>query len=383
MLWITNKWAGLLFRNTLLLVASYYFYANLHIGFVGLLVYITLVNYFGGIWIISEQKRGLSGKKAVAVSILLSLLVLIFFKYAYFFNDSILLPIGLSFFTFQAMSYSIDIYRGKIKPETSFINVALFVAFFPTLLSGPIERARNLLPQLRERLLFNEDNIIAGAKLFIWGLFKKVVIADFELVNSSDQVRNYFTNLGYDIVNDTFKDTIYIRQSNEGEKLSFNWGLRSSDENHYCLAELVGKDVNSLNIRNRPTTSSKVIGTLTKGEDLLVENNNDNKKWKHCYMVNDDGKIIEGYIYNKNLNYQTSSFFSLGVFDSMTLTVAIIILVVICVFFAFGSSIFLMISAIPVGGIIIVVGCILGLLYTVYQLLEKILFEMFIINLPY
>lgn len=212
---------------------------------------------------------------------------------------------------------------------------------------------------------------------------KKVVIADFELVNSSDQVRNYFTNLGYDIVNDTFKDTIYIRQSNEGEKLSFNWGLRSSDENHYCLAELVGKDVNSLNIRNRPTTSSKVIGTLTKGEDLLVENNNDNKKWKHCYMVNDDGKIIEGYIYNKNLNYQTSSFFSLGVFDSMTLTVAIIILVVICVFFAFGSSIFLMISAIPVGGIIIVVGCILGLLYTVYQLLEKILFEMFIINLPY
>lgn len=95
-----------------------------------------------------------------------------------FFNDSILLPIGLSFFTFQALSYSIDIYRGKIKPETSFINVALFVAFFPTLLSGPIERARNLLPQLREKLLFNEDNIIAGAKLFIWGLFKKVVIAD-------------------------------------------------------------------------------------------------------------------------------------------------------------------------------------------------------------
>ena len=102
---------------------------------------------------------------------MLSLLVLIFFKYAYFFNDSILLPIGLSFFTFQALSYSIDIYRGKIKPETSFINVALFVAFFPTLLSGPIERARNLLPQLREKLLFNEHNIIAGAKLFIWGLF--------------------------------------------------------------------------------------------------------------------------------------------------------------------------------------------------------------------
>jgi alginate O-acetyltransferase algI len=140
MLWITNKWAGLLFRNTLLLVASYYFYANLHIGFVGLLVYITLVNYFGGIWIISEQKRGSSGKKAVAVSILLSLLVLIFFKYAYFFNDSILLPIGLSFFTFQALSYSIDIYRGKINPETSFINWHYLLHFsqhyFPVLSKG-------------------------------------------------------------------------------------------------------------------------------------------------------------------------------------------------------------------------------------------------------
>lgn len=178
MLWITNKWAGLLFRNVLLLVSSYCFYANLHIGFVGLLVYITLVNYCGGIWITGEQRRGLSGKRAVTISILLSLLVLIFFKYAYLFNDSILLPIGLSFFTFQALSYSIDIYRGKIKPEKSFINVALFIAFFPTLLSGPIERARNLLPQLRERLLLNGDNIVLGAKLFVWGFFKKVVIAD-------------------------------------------------------------------------------------------------------------------------------------------------------------------------------------------------------------
>ena len=108
----------------------------------------------------------------------LSLLVLVFFKYAYLLNDSILLPVGLSFFTFQALSYSIDIYRKKIEPDMNFVNVALFISFFPTLLSGPIERARNLLPRLEERLSINGDNIIAGGKLFVWGLFKKVVIAD-------------------------------------------------------------------------------------------------------------------------------------------------------------------------------------------------------------
>lgn len=85
---------------------------------------------------------------------------------------------GLSFFTFQALSYSIDIYRQKIKPEKNIIDVALFIAFFPTLLSGPIERARNLIPQLKERTSINWDSITAGISLFVWGLFKKIVIAD-------------------------------------------------------------------------------------------------------------------------------------------------------------------------------------------------------------
>ena len=175
----TNRNNTLKLRNVLLLVASYYFYAQLHVWFVLLLVYTTLVNYFCGQWIVrGEQERGKKGRTAVTVSVILSVAQLVFFKYAYVVNSSILLPVGLSFFTFQALSYSIDIYRGKIQPERNIINVALFIAFFPTLLSGPIERARNLIPQLKEKSSVCWDNVTAGAGLFIWGLFKKVVIAD-------------------------------------------------------------------------------------------------------------------------------------------------------------------------------------------------------------
>lgn len=175
---ITNRENTLKVRNLLLLIASYYFYAQLHSWFVILLIYTTLVNYFCGLWIVYDQHSGKTGKKAVSCAIVLSIAQLMFFKYAYIANPTILLPVGLSFFTFQALSYSIDIYRGKIKSEKDFINVALFIAFFPTLLSGPIERARNLIPQLKVKTLVCWDNFIAGAGLFIWGLFKKVVIAD-------------------------------------------------------------------------------------------------------------------------------------------------------------------------------------------------------------
>lgn len=176
--YLINRKPTLLIRNILLLGASYYFYACLQIWFIYLLIYTTLVNYICGRWITSEQKKGKKGKKAVTTAILLSVSILVLFKYAYIIEPSILLPIGLSFFTFQALSYSIDIYRQKIKEEKNIVEVALFISFFPTLLSGPIERARNLLPQLKEKTPMNWDNLTAGLKLFIWGLFKKVVIAD-------------------------------------------------------------------------------------------------------------------------------------------------------------------------------------------------------------
>lgn len=174
----TNNKNTLKLRNLFLLTASYYFYAQLHSWFVILLIYTTVVNYFCGSWIARDQQQGKSGKRFVTTAIVLSIAQLVFFKYAYLANPTILLPVGLSFFTFQALSYSIDIYRKKIEPEKNVVDIALFIAFFPTLLSGPIERARNLIPQLKEKTSVSWDNFKGGAGLFIWGVFKKVVIAD-------------------------------------------------------------------------------------------------------------------------------------------------------------------------------------------------------------
>ena len=174
----TNRKQTLLIRNFILLAASWYFYSCLHWWFVMLLLYTTTVNYLCGRWIGADQNKGRNGKAGTTVSIILSLAILIVFKYAYVFDSSILLPVGLSFFTFQALTYTIDIYRKKIPVENNPINVALFISFFPTLLSGPIERARNLLPQLRQKSAISWEIITSGAGLFVWGLFKKVVIAD-------------------------------------------------------------------------------------------------------------------------------------------------------------------------------------------------------------
>lgn len=183
----TNRTKTLQIRNLILLAASWYFYSCLHGWFVFLLLYTTTVNYLCGRWIDKSKKQGNTGKAGTTVSIVLSLAILAVFKYAYIWDGSILLPVGLSFFTFQALTHTIDIYRKKIPVEKNPINVALFISFFPTLLSGPIERARNLIPQLRKKSIVNWDGIKSGAGLFIWGLFKKVVIADrlAEYVNAA------------------------------------------------------------------------------------------------------------------------------------------------------------------------------------------------------
>lgn len=211
----------------------------------------------------------------------------------------------------------------------------------------------------------------------------EAIVADFELVNASSKTINYFKNIGYDIANDSFRDTIRIRQTAEGDRLSFNWGLKTTEENHYRLASIVGEEVETLNIRSIPSIKGRIIRKFEKGHDILIDNLDTEGNWRHCYWVNNDGDISDGYIYANNLGTSDSSFLDLGLFDSMTLTVAVIVLVVIVVFFVFGSSLFGMIAGIPGVGIIIIIAAILGFIYTIYQLLEKILFELFIINLPY
>ena len=175
---MTNNKRYVPIRNIFLLLASYYFYSQLNPLYVFLLLFTTIINFYTGHEISKAQLNGLSGKSYIIMAIIASISILVFFKYAYIVDDSVLLPVGLSFFTFQALTYSIDIYRRKISAESSFVNVALFISFFPTLLSGPIERARNLIPQLKTVTELDLATFESGIRLFIFGLFKKVVLAD-------------------------------------------------------------------------------------------------------------------------------------------------------------------------------------------------------------
>jgi alginate O-acetyltransferase complex protein AlgI len=182
-------------QNRLLLAASLYFYASWDYRFVPLLLFSSLVGYVFGILIHkAEDKRR---RKALVVgSVILNMSVLAFFKYFHFAESSlrsafaligvaweppgfhILLPIGISFYLFHTLSYLIDIYRGISKPTRSFPDVALFVAFFPLLVAGPIERAAHLLPEIQAARTFRWDKLVRGMDLILWGFFKKIFIAD-------------------------------------------------------------------------------------------------------------------------------------------------------------------------------------------------------------
>lgn len=183
------------YRWVLLLAASYYFYMAWKPVYIILIIFSTLIDYFAGIMMgRTEDKK--KRKKYLILSLITNLSLLFLFKYFNFFNDSaktvleylnipfylpqfkLLLPMGISFYTFQTLSYSIDVYKGTIKPEKHLGIFALYVTFFPQLVAGPIERSENLLPQFREKHDFDYDLATNGLKLIAWGMFKKVVIAD-------------------------------------------------------------------------------------------------------------------------------------------------------------------------------------------------------------
>jgi len=190
---ITNK--RLKTQNGLLLLASYFFYACWDYRFLFLLLFSTLLDYCAGLKMQETadiQKR----KYWFWLSIIVNVGFLAVFKYYNFFADSfaallsnaglsinvwtikVILPVGISFYTFHGMSYVIDIYRGRIKAERNIIDYALFVSFFPLLVAGPIERATHLLPQLKKERAFDYSKAVDGLRQILWGLFKKIVIAD-------------------------------------------------------------------------------------------------------------------------------------------------------------------------------------------------------------
>ena len=186
------------FRCLWLLIASYYFYMSWNPKYAVLIAVSTIVTFVSGL-LMEKVKIKYGRQLVVALSLTINLAILAIFKYANFALNTlsvitsrlglgaidrrldILLPVGISFYTFQALSYTIDVYRGSIKPEKSIIRYALFVSFFPQLVAGPIERSGNLLSQIqkiKEAKLWDFERIRDGLLLMFWGLFQKLVIAD-------------------------------------------------------------------------------------------------------------------------------------------------------------------------------------------------------------
>ncbi len=181
-------------QNGLILLASYFFYGWWSWKFMGLLMLSTLLDYLYGFCVASTNRK--KAKFFLWLSILNNLGILAIFKYYNFFATQVqvafdslnihlqpifldvALPIGISFYTFHGMSYVFDIYRGNQKPVSNIISYSVFVSFFPLLVAGPIERANHLLPQILKPRNFNYQIAVNGMRLILWGLFKKIVIAD-------------------------------------------------------------------------------------------------------------------------------------------------------------------------------------------------------------
>lgn len=182
-------------QNAFIVIASYIFYGWWDWRFLSLIIISTLTDFIIGL-ILSKEHNNSKRKFLLVLSICINLGLLGFFKYFNFFAESfsdaftllgynikptslnIILPVGISFYTFQTLSYTIDLYKRKIEHTRDIIAFAAFVSFFPQLVAGPIERAANLLPQFKTKRTFNYSEAIDGLKQILWGLFKKIVIAD-------------------------------------------------------------------------------------------------------------------------------------------------------------------------------------------------------------
>ncbi len=196
-------------QNVLLIVASYVFYGWWDWRFLSLIVFSSLVDYFVGRQLAKEETQS-KRKLLLWTSISVNLGFLGFFKYYNFFAQSfteaftflgqhiapntldIILPVGISFYTFQTLSYTIDVYKRKLEPTKDILSFLAFVSFFPQLVAGPIERATHLLPQFYKKREFHYSKAVDGCRQILWGFFKKVVIAD----NCAEYANQIFNNSG-------------------------------------------------------------------------------------------------------------------------------------------------------------------------------------------
>ncbi len=183
------------YRSTFLLLASCWFYMAFIPAYILIVAFTTVIVYFAAL-LVDRYEADRSKRRLIFVTtIVMNIITIIIFKYLGFFTETvnffgtgiglptvvlpeIILPIGISFHTFQAMGYLMDVYMGKDKPEKNFITYAVFLMYFPQLVAGPIERARNLIDQFKYEHFISYDNISQGGRMMLWGMFKKVVVAD-------------------------------------------------------------------------------------------------------------------------------------------------------------------------------------------------------------
>ena len=201
-------------RYIWLLISSYYFYMSWNAKYALLIAFSTAATYACGLLTgrFNEKDNKKGAKASVAICLIVNLGILAVFKYANFILSSLgsvlssfgagnidyrldlLLPVGISFYTFQALGYTLDVYRGRIKPERNILKYALFVSFFPQLVAGPIERSENLLPQIQNIhniKVWNFERVRDGFFLMMWGLFQKIVIADRASILVDNVINNY------------------------------------------------------------------------------------------------------------------------------------------------------------------------------------------------
>lgn len=191
--WFVFK--GLKIQNLFIVIASYFFYGCWDWRFLFLIFLTTLSCFFSG-WIIGDSNNRKVRQWSCGINIAINIAILCFFKYFNFFSDNlkllfsqfgyqldwftldVLLPVGISFYTFQAISYPIDVYRKKINHTNDFVAFTAFISFFPQLVAGPIERSTQLLPQILNKREFRYGEAVTGMRQILWGFFKKIVIAD-------------------------------------------------------------------------------------------------------------------------------------------------------------------------------------------------------------
>jgi hypothetical protein len=236
------------------------------------------------------------------------------------------------------------------------------------------EKTPNLLLKLKEK----KDIEING---------QKGVAVKIECKNVSPFFVNYMSNLNKLDSNNYIVDTIFVKETDNGNKITFDWSTIKG-ENLYLAnirEETDGKKnrVSTLNIRSGKGKNNEVIGQLKRGNKIVVDEYSDDPEWFQCFIIDYKCNIIQGYIKKSPDLVKKSLFFSLGIFDSFGLLLAVVIIVILAFPIIYMHNIVEALWNIPTVGIVLTIVLILGLIYTVYQLLENILFELFLINLPY